>query len=173
MLNFSSTSVSFDQGYNVREIIQDAVRLSKSDYELKKKYDFDNIDLQVDCPANLPELRMHRNEIIQVLLNLFRNSAQAMSEIKDIHYRPSISISCYIEKQFIDISVKDNGPGIDGDKINKIFDPFFTTKEPGVGTGLGLSVSYFIVVNKHKADLKLFLIWQRCRIHRSAPHCQQ
>jgi signal transduction histidine kinase len=51
------------------------------------------------------------------------------------------------------VEIEDNGPGMDLDTSKRIFEPFFTSKEVGVGTGLGLSVSYFIVINNHNGHL--------------------
>ncbi|MEA3543644.1 MAG: ATP-binding protein, partial [Thermodesulfobacteriota bacterium] len=53
------------------------------------------------------------------------------------------------------IQVEDNGPGIEKDARAKIFDPFYTTQDVGQGTGLGLSVSYFIVTQNHKGSLSV------------------
>ena len=53
------------------------------------------------------------------------------------------------------IEVIDNGPGMDEETCKRIFEPFFTTKEVGVGTGLGLSVSYFIITDQHRGSLSV------------------
>ena len=55
----------------------------------------------------------------------------------------------------ITVDIEDDGPGIPADVQTKVFDSFFTTKEPGKGTGLGLDISYNIVVQKHRGDIKL------------------
>jgi signal transduction histidine kinase len=53
------------------------------------------------------------------------------------------------------IEVVDNGPGMDEKTLKRVFEPFFTTKEVGVGTGLGLSVSYFIITEQHQGRLSV------------------
>jgi signal transduction histidine kinase len=51
------------------------------------------------------------------------------------------------------MEIEDNGPGMDEETRSKVFDPFFTTKPVGIGTGLGLSVSYFIITRNHKGKM--------------------
>lgn len=91
--------------------------------------------------GNLPLVECAPSQIDQVLLNLIVNAAQAMPEGQ----RGLIDISTGVAADTVWIEVKDNGPGIPEAILNKIFDPFFTTKDPGMGTGLGLSVSQNII----------------------------
>ena len=56
---------------------------------------------------------------------------------------------------WIKINIEDNGPGMPPEVRARIFDPFFTTKAPGAGTGLGLDISYNIIVQKHRGDIKV------------------
>jgi signal transduction histidine kinase len=76
-----------------------------------------------------------------VFLNLIVNAAQAMPEGK----MGLIDIRTDCDDKQVWIEVRDNGPGIATEVVQKIFDPFFTTKDPGTGTGLGLSVSQNII----------------------------
>jgi signal transduction histidine kinase len=91
--------------------------------------------------GNLPMVECAPAQIDQVLLNLIVNAAQAMPEGQ----RGMIDIATGVQGGSVWIEVKDNGPGIPEAILNKIFDPFFTTKDPGMGTGLGLSVSQNII----------------------------
>ena len=77
----------------------------------------------------------------QVITNLVLNALDAMTD----HVTPKIEIGLTAEKGRLLLTVRDHGPGIDADQLDRIFDPFFTTKDVGGGLGLGLSISYNIV----------------------------
>jgi two-component system NtrC family sensor kinase len=70
-------------------------------------------------------------------------------------YKPTVELSTATESNFIEIKVKDNGGGIPEQVKDKIMQPFFTTKPTGEGTGLGLSLSYDIVVKGHGGTIKV------------------
>jgi signal transduction histidine kinase len=97
-------------------------------------------------------------ELEQVLLNLLKNAAQAIRErfdtLNDID-EGIIQIRQYIEGSRCVIEVSDNGIGMDEPTRKRIFEPFFTTKDVGVGTGLGLSVSFFIITTHHHGRLQV------------------
>jgi len=67
-----------------------------------------------------------------------------------------IVIKTFKEDDWIVIRISDTGQGIPKDVQSKIFDPFFTTKLPGEGTGLGLNISYDIIVNRHKGKINVY-----------------
>jgi signal transduction histidine kinase len=93
-------------------------------------------------------------EIQQVILNLLKNAAQAMTA-NPSDKRPSITFRLRCEDRYAVLEVEDNGPGMTEDIRRRVFEPFFTTKDPGVGTGLGLSVSYMIVTQNHKGLMEV------------------
>lgn len=89
-------------------------------------------------------------KIQQVLLNILGNGAQAM-QAQDMagDYTPCFILRLAKEKNMLRIEIQDNGPGMNETTQSRIFEPFFTTKPSGLGTGLGLSVSYFIITQNH------------------------
>jgi PAS domain S-box-containing protein len=149
MLDFSRRSEARRSACDVATVIENALRLASSDYDLKKNYDFKAIEIVRDIPADMPACECTETEIEQVLLNLLRNAAQAMAEAEPPTPAPRISISARDRGDVLRIEIADNGPGIPPEHRKRIFEPFFTTKSSGAGTGLGLSVSYFIITKGH------------------------
>jgi PAS domain S-box-containing protein len=102
----------------------------------------------------LPKIKVDKNQMYQVFLNLFLNAIQAMpngGELK-IEVSPTVSYSKDGPSQnFIKIVISDTGKGIPPNIIHRIFDPFFTTKPKGIG--LGLSITYQII-KKHGGTIK-------------------
>ncbi len=104
--------------------------------------------------SELPEISCNQSEINQVLLNIIANAAQAIEQ-QQTNKKGMINIRTYLKEDKVCCEIVYNGPDIPEKYINKVFDPFFTTKEVGKGTGMGLSISYDIIVNKHKGELKV------------------
>ncbi len=148
MLDFTRGSPSGKVPKALPELVNRAVEIASTDYDLKKKYDFRRIAIIREFDPALPQAMCSPGEIEQVLLNLLRNAAQALASQPD-KPDPSITLRLLREEDFAVIEVEDNGPGMDEALTRKIFEPFFTTKSPGEGTGLGLSVSYFIITRNH------------------------
>ncbi|WP_017717038.1 ATP-binding protein [Kamptonema formosum] len=112
--------------------------------------------------GDLPAVECYAGSLNQVFMNLLSNAIDALNErdktrsSDEIKNSPStITIRTQVlNRDWVRISIKDNGPGIDIDVMGQLFDPFFTTKPVGEGTGLGLSISYDIIVQKHGGQLK-------------------
>jgi len=153
MLNFSRRSDSRMAYQDLPALVRQAVSLAEKDYDLKKKYDFRLIDVRLELDEDLPPVPCVASEIEQVLLNLLRNAAQAMAEAKVAS--PVIIMRARREGTHALIEVEDNGPGIPAAQVRRVFEPFYTTKRVGEGTGLGLSVSYFIITTTHQGELSV------------------
>ncbi len=113
--------------------------------------------LETDLESRLPPVYCHSDEINQVVLNIILNAAQALREAveKDSLIRGQIKIKTQSKKDYVEIIISDNGPGIPQEIIDKIYDPFFTTKEVGTGTGQGLTIAHNIIVNKHGGNISV------------------
>lgn len=103
--------------------------------------------------GNLPPVACYAGQINQVFMNILVNAIDALEESPATDGEITISTACQ-EKQAI-ITIADNGPGMDEATREKIFNPFFTTKPVGKGTGMGMAISYQIVVDKHHGQLLL------------------
>lgn len=113
--------------------------------------------------GDLPLVGCYPGQLNQVFMNILANAIDALEErdrhrpFPDIKQNPSsifITTEAIASTSQVKISIRDNGPGIPETVKNRIFDPFFTTKGVGKGTGLGMSISYQIVTEKHKGSLE-------------------
>jgi len=154
MLGFSRRSNSGYLPVKIDELVDRALELAANDYELKKRLDFKTVAVERVYDPDLAEIPVNRSQIEQVLLNLFKNAAQAMSETAAAR-PPKLLITTRCDGDDAVLEIRDNGPGIAEDVRERIFEPFFTTKEVGQGTGLGLSVSYYIVTTMHKGSIRV------------------
>ncbi len=108
------------------------------------------IEVVVDVPEDLPDVRCRSQEIQQVLINLITNARDSLNlRFPDAHGDKKIAIRGRVLEEngrgWIRLSVEDHGQGIPPEFIGRVFDPFFTTKPRDQGTGLGLSISYGLV----------------------------
>jgi len=134
-------------------LLDKAVDLAKNDYDLKKKYDILTIEIIREYTPNLPPVSCVAVEIEQVFINLLKNAVQAMGDRPEPRPKPRITLRTRQQGEMVRVEIADNGPGMDEETQLHIFNPFFTTKDIGVGTGLGLSVSWTIIVTKHGGQL--------------------
>jgi len=134
--------------FNINVGIRDTLLLARNAY----KY---NAEIRLEL-GKVPEIRCNSGLINQVILNLLINAAQAVAEKESRSAGTGvITIRTGVENGFVFGEIADNGPGISPEIMPHLFDPFFTTKQPGKGTGIGLSISYDIIVNKHAGTLSV------------------
>ncbi|WP_051202606.1 c-type heme family protein [Desulfovibrio aminophilus] len=105
-----------------------------------------DVDIVTDLPADLPLVRGNTDAVEQVLTNVMINALDALEE-SGLRRPGNITISArhLPERGEVRLVMRDNGPGIPEENLQRIFDPFFSTKEVGKGTGLGLAVVYGLV----------------------------
>jgi PAS domain S-box-containing protein len=146
MLSFSRKNNLHMAEVDISSLLDRTLELAANDYDLKKQYDFRKIKIVKEYDADLPMVCCEESKIQQVFYNLIRNGAQAMAGQE----RPaSFILRVMREGDEVRIEIEDNGPGMSEELRKRVFEPFFTTKRVGEGTGLGLSVSYFLVVENH------------------------
>jgi signal transduction histidine kinase len=130
------------QPVNIHEGLNDTLVILR--HKLKQ-----GVNVRREYADDLPIIQAYGSELNQVWTNLIDNSIDALDGNGEIIIRTRQ------EEQWIVVEIEDNGPGIPQEIQSRIFDAFFTTKPPGKGTGLGLNISYNIVVYKHQGDLKV------------------
>ena len=117
----------------VGKLLLDTVELVRA--QLK----FEDVEVEVVAPPELPLIRGNEDQIQQVFINLAINAVQAMKR------GGRLTMTAHAGPEWITVKVADTGVGIPPEHLGKIFDPFFTTKREGEGTGLGLSIIHAIV----------------------------
>lgn len=154
MLSFSRLSNRQLAECQLPELIDQALEIAGNDFALVDSFDFRSIEIVRDFDPQIDRVPCIGNELEQVLLNLLKNAAQAIHQRHD-RQRGQITLRTRLNPPWAEIIVEDNGEGIPEAVRKRIFEPFFTTKEIGQGTGLGLSVSYFIITNNHKGQMEV------------------
>ena len=155
MLAFSRRSNRQLAPCQLPQLIEQAVEIAGNDFDLTESFDFKGLSIARDFDPQLEPVPATANELEQVILNLLKNAAQAIHLREDDHEPGRITLRTRRNPPWAEIQIEDNGVGMPESVRKRIFEPFFTTKEVGQGTGLGLSVSYFIVTNNHKGQLEV------------------
>jgi PAS domain S-box-containing protein len=173
MLSFARKNDTTATRHNLADLLDRTLELAETDYDLKKKYDFKQIEIIREFAPGVPLVPCQGQKIQQVFLNILRNGAEAMfapstSPERSQGQTPRFVLRVSAEERMVRVEIEDNGPGMDEDIRRRVLEPFFTTKPPGMGTGLGLSVSYFIITENHNGEMTVssapgqgskFVIW--------------
>ncbi|WP_419663017.1 ATP-binding protein [Desulfosarcina variabilis] len=115
--------------------------------------DFKQIKIIKEYDESIPLVLCDGSKVQQVFLNILKNGAEAMAENTGDERPPTFILRVQEDDPWVRVEIEDNGPGMDDKTRRSIFVPFFTTKPVGQGTGLGLSVSYFIITEDHGGEL--------------------
>jgi len=156
MLEHSRSRSGQKEPTDLNAMADEFMRLSY--HGLRAKDKSFNADLITHFDPDLPKIAVAQQDIGRVLLNLFNNAFYAVSQkqkTKGAGYKPEVSVTTSTENGQVVIKVKDNGIGIPDAIKEKIMQPFFTTKPTGEGTGLGLSLTYDMVVKGHGGKIEV------------------
>jgi two-component system NtrC family sensor kinase len=135
LLGFARRMDPVHDDVNVNDVITQTITF------LQNEARFRAIEIHTNLQKDLPLVASDPAQLQQVLLNIIDNAIDAIG--KDGNIR--VATMAVHDPDEIIITVKDSGPGIPKEKLDKIFDPFFTTKKVGEGTGLGLTISFSII----------------------------
>ena len=158
MLDFSHSSQMEHAAFDVRAMLDNSITIARQEFPAAMR---ESIMINVHDDASQVQSRQALgavNEVQQVVINLLTNACDALAEYSSsapAGFTPQIDIHSSFGDALVNIDIADNGPGIPDALRQQIFEPFFTTKGVGVGTGLGLAVSYFIMTEHHLGSLDL------------------
>jgi len=160
LLDFSRQKEFTRSAIDISHLVDKAIRLVRHEFEQR------NITIIRDRNNPMPPIYGDPDRLVQVLINLLSNAAQAigkdgsievvkrLTRIDDGNLNESEASVFRIGDQVIAVEIRDSGPGFPTEYKDKLFEPFFTTKPMGEGTGLGLAVSRGIV-SMHKGSISI------------------
>jgi signal transduction histidine kinase len=141
---------------DLKNLLTDCVNLAYHALRAQDRNFNSRIDIDIES-GGIGPIRAVPQEINRVFLNILNNAFYAVWERKKREgetFHPAVAVTARNLPQTAEIRVTDNGPGISPDELTKIFNPFYTTKPAGAGTGLGLSLSYEIIVRGHHGTIR-------------------
>jgi signal transduction histidine kinase len=156
MLQHSQSGSGAKEPTNINALADEYMRLSY--HGLRAKDKSFNAEMISHFDPELPKINLVQQDVGRVLLNLFNNAFYAVNQKRKAfngEYKPEVTVTTVTDNGHVTIKVRDNGSGIPDPIKDKIMQPFFTTKPTGEGTGLGLSLSYDIVVKGHGGKIEV------------------
>ena len=155
MLSHSREGPGEVQTTDVNNVVEEAINLAfhgaradNPDMNISIVRNFTDLDTNIDC---------YPQELQRVFLNLIANGIYAANDraASTNDFEPELTVKTEVLEDQVCVRVRDNGSGVSAEIQDKIFTPFFTTKPPGEGTGLGLSLSYDIIVKQHAGTMSV------------------
>ncbi|MFK8183376.1 MAG: ATP-binding protein [Phormidesmis sp.] len=157
MLQHSRSGDSEWSDVNLNELVADAINLAY--HGMRAKHSDFNLTFDNDYDDSIGTVRVSVQSLSRVFLNLVNNACYAIYQrqlIEDDAFKPLLKIRTRkTNDDTVSVWIRDNGTGMSAEVKEKVFEQFFTTKPTGEGTGLGLSLSYNIVVEQHKGTLQV------------------
>jgi two-component system NtrC family sensor kinase len=157
--NFSRLDESQIKSVNIHDGIDNTLLLLE--HRLNSQTEASGIEI-VKNYGDFPEVECNPGQLNQVFINIISNAIDSLKKAEsnallsdNQHHNSQIKISTQaLNEQWLKVSIKDNGIGMNNQIKAKLFEPFFTTKSVGEGIGLGLSISYQIIVHQHGGSLQ-------------------
>jgi signal transduction histidine kinase len=148
MKEFSHPGTIEKTAVDINHAIENTITVSRNEWKYVA-------EMETDLDRSLPLVPCLPGEMNQVFLNIIINGAQAIGDVvgNGSENKGVIRISTNNDGDYVEIRIRDTGPGIPEEIQTRIFDPFFTTKEVGKGTGQGLAVSHSVIVKKHQGEI--------------------
>jgi signal transduction histidine kinase len=144
------------QPTNLNSLVSEYIKLA---YHGIRAQDINfNVTIEEEYDSTIPMMSVVPHDLSRVILNLANNACYAADQRArraEDGFRPTLRVTTANLKDGVEIRIRDNGDGIPAPIREKIFEPFFTTKPAGSGTGLGLSMSYEIVVQEHQGQIRV------------------
>jgi len=155
MLSFARKGEKRVSSHDIGLLLNQSLDLLKTDYDMKRHYDFKKVKIVREYDETVGPIPCEASKLQQVFMNILKNGAEAMAEVKNAASRPTFALRVQDDGTWVKVEIEDNGPGMDAKTRRRIFEPFYTTKPSDKGTGLGLSVSYFIVTEDHGGEISV------------------
>ena len=154
MMFFSHKNSAILEPVHLEQLIDEALDLVACDYDLKKRCEFRSDQIVREYDRQLPVLVLNRAEMEQALINLIKNAIHALAGCRPGE-TPRITIRTRRNGAWASTQIEDNGCGMTPEVKRRMFEPFYTTKDVGVGTGLGMAVTYAVVVKNHHGSIEV------------------
>ncbi len=155
MLEFSRSSSRKHTPVDIVQLLEQSLELSTNMFDLRAPDGIEALLISREFAEEIPLVPCSAMEIQQVVLNLLRNASQSFASGNYGAQDPQITLRAKHKGTWVHIEIEDNGQGMIEAVKRHIFEPFFTTKDVGQGTGLGLSVSYFIITEHHAGFIEV------------------
>jgi signal transduction histidine kinase len=156
MLMLARQGSSQPQLTHLNTLLADSIHLAY--HSLRAKDPIFNISIETHYDDSLGQVTVVPQNISRAFINVIENACYAVhakkKTMEDV-FIPLVLTRTRNLGERVEICIRDNGQGIEPDNLEKIFEPFFTTKPPGEGTGLGLFLTYDIVVGQHRGEIKV------------------
>lgn len=155
MIMHARESTGTRQPENLNRLLEEYLKLS---FHSQSKEDTDHsVQILAEYDDSIPNILAVSQDVCRVFLNVFNNSFYALYQKHQEQgpYRPQLAVKTRKLGDVAEIRIRDNGTGIEDDTLKKVFEPFNTTKPPGEGPGLGLYLSYDIIVNGHDGTFEV------------------